>query len=78
MAPGPDGTPTRWAIEGDPPGGMVRAGWTRSAAKVGDKITVTLNPMITGQLGGHYVSAVLPGNKMIGRHSDQVAPPKPN
>jgi hypothetical protein len=30
--------------------------------------------MITGQLGGHYVTAVLPGNLQIGRHSDQAAP----
>ena len=36
-------------------------------------MVLTINPMITGQLGGHYVTAVLPGNLQIGRHSDQVA-----
>ena len=67
MAPGPDGKVSRWAVEGDGPGGMTRAGWARSAAKPGDKITLTINPMITGQLGGHYVAAVLPNNVTINR-----------
>ena len=67
QAPGPDGKVARWAIEGDGPGGMTRAGWKRTAAKPGDKITLTINPMITGQLGGHYVTAVLPGNITIKR-----------
>ena len=67
QAPGPDGKVVRWAIEGDGPGGMTRAGWKRTAAKPGDKITLTINPMITGQLGGHYVTAVLPGNITIKR-----------
>jgi hypothetical protein len=31
--------------------------------------------MITGQIGGHYVTAVLPGNVQIGRHSDQAVKP---
>ena len=74
QAPGPDGKMTRWAVEGDGPGGMERAGWKKSAAKPGDKITLTINPMITGQVGGHYVTAVLPGNVQIGRHSDQAVP----
>ena len=73
MVTGADGKSERWAVEGDPPGGMARAGWLRTSAKPGDKVVLTINPMITGQLGGHYVTAVLPGNLQIGRHSDQVA-----
>ena len=75
MVKGADGKTERWAVEGDPPGGMARAGWLRTSTKPGDKIELTINPMITGQLGGHYVTAVLPGNLQIGRHSDQIAKP---
>jgi hypothetical protein len=70
-APGADGKVTDWAIEGDPPGGMTRAGWKKDAAKPGDKITIVINPMVTGQVGGHFVSAILPGNINVGRHADQ-------
>ena len=73
MVTGADGKTERWAVEGDPPGGMARAGWLRTSAKPGDKVVLTINPMITGQLGGPYVTAVLPGNLQIGRHADQVA-----
>ena len=67
MAPGPDGKVTRWAIEGDGPGAMTRRGWKRDSAKVGDRVTLVINPLITGQLGGHYVEAELPGGLKIVR-----------
>lgn len=70
-APGADGKVTDWAVEGDPPGGMTRAGWKKDSAKPGDKITIVINPMVTGQVGGHFVSATFANGVEVGRHSDQ-------
>ena len=64
----------RWAVEGDPPGGMQKVGWKKTSANPGDTITVTVNPMVTGQLGGHYVSAVLPGGVKVNRGGAVGAP----
>ena len=66
QAPGPGGKMERWAIEANNLGAMVRAGWKAGAVKAGDKITMTINPMKDGRAGGHYVSAILPGNVTVG------------
>ncbi len=70
---GPDKKVVRHPVEGDAPGNMTRRGWTRSAAKVGDKVTLVINPMQNGEPGGHYVTAILPGNKKIERAAPEVA-----
>lgn len=69
VAPGPQGgDPIRWTIEGNPPAGMERDGWKKDSAKAGDTITMVINPLRTGQVGGgHYVSAELPGGVKAGR-----------
>jgi hypothetical protein len=60
------GAQARWTIEGNPPAGMARDGWKKSGAKVGDVITIVINPLRVGGNGGHYVSAILPGNVKVG------------
>jgi len=59
--PAQGGAPARWTIEGNPPAAMERQGWKKGAAKPGDVITLVINPLRNGQVGGHYVSALLPG-----------------
>jgi hypothetical protein len=36
----PDGTSTKWGIEGGPPNGLIRNGITKDSLKVGEELTV--------------------------------------
>jgi hypothetical protein len=45
--------PTLWLMEMTSPGNLVRAGgWTRTAVKPGDKVTVNFSPLRDGRKGG--------------------------
>ena len=45
--------PTMWLLEMTSPGNLVRAGgWTRTAVKPGDKVTVDFAPLRDGRHGG--------------------------
>ena len=46
-----------WGIEGRSPIYLARRGWSRSTLKPGDKITVTVRPMKSGEKGGMFVNA---------------------
>ena len=37
---GTDGAATNWALEMGSPNGLIRAGWTRTAMKIGDLVSV--------------------------------------
>src|SRR5688572_20599949 len=47
--PDAKGAPTLWSIEMNPPPYLVRSGWKSSTLKPGDKVSVTLNPIRTGE-----------------------------
>ena len=47
------GEPTMWLLEMTSPGNLVRAGgWTRTAVRPGDRVTVDLAPLRDGKKGG--------------------------
>ena len=47
------GEPTLWLMEMTSPGNLVRAGgWTRTAVRPGDKVTVDFAPLRDGKKGG--------------------------
>jgi hypothetical protein len=48
-----------WTIELTSPGNLTRMGWTRHALKVGDKVTVEINPLRDGQHGGSLKKIVI-------------------
>ena len=59
------GKTTEYSIEGASVNSLARQGWTRNAFKAGDKVTVYVNPLKTGEPGGSFVRAVLPdGSKL--------------
>jgi hypothetical protein len=39
-----------------PPSYLIRAGWTRSTVKPGDRVTAVIQPMLNGDPGGVFVS----------------------
>jgi hypothetical protein len=72
------GTTTLWSIEMNPPPYLVRAGWKSTSLKAGDKVSVTLNPIRTGDPGGIFVSVTLPDGRVLGgRGGGPAAAPAP-
>jgi hypothetical protein len=60
----PDATTNQsatWSVEGGSTAILMRMGWSRNALKPGDKVTVVLNPLRTGAIGGSLVSASIDG-----------------
>jgi hypothetical protein len=57
--------PTVWSVEMNPPPYLVRSGWKASTLKPGDKISVTLNPIRTGEPGGIFVSVMLADGRVL-------------
>ena len=55
-----DGKVTTWGLEGMSPNFLARRGWTRTTLEVGDEVTVTLNPLNSGEPGGMFVSTTTP------------------
>ena len=70
-APGADGKAAAWAIEMNGPNNMVRLGWKRSTIKVGDKVSVRINPLRNGQPGGWYLGITLPDGIVLGGEPPQ-------
>jgi hypothetical protein len=63
---GPDGTPAVWSIEMNPPPFLIRAGWKSTTLKPGDRVSVTVNPIRTGEPGGIFVSVTLADGRVLG------------
>ncbi len=62
-----------WTVEMTAPNVLINQGWTRNALKVGDKVTLYVNPLknaITlndGSQGSLYVGVVLADGNKLGR-----------
>ncbi len=59
------GKPTHWSIELNSPNNLKRQGWTRSALKPGDKVTLRMNPLRDGNKGGLFLDVKLPNGKVL-------------
>jgi hypothetical protein len=69
---------TVWSIEMNPPPYLIRAGWRSSTLKAGDKVSVTLNPIRSGDPGGIFVSVTLADGRVFGgRAGGRGAAPAP-
>jgi hypothetical protein len=72
----PDGV---WTVEMTAPNILINQGWTRTALKNGDKVTVYVNPLRNkvelndGSTGGLYVGVVLANGSTLGRTDGQGA-----
>jgi hypothetical protein len=68
--PNAQGKLESWAIEMNSPNNLVHAGWKRSTLKLGDKVTVKINPLRDGRPGGLYVGITLPDGRYLGAPAD--------
>src|SRR6185503_5434462 len=83
----PDGTKTRWGLEGMSPNFLGRRGWTKNTFRPGDHIKVVIWPLKSGEPGGTLQRATLPdGSEVVnfggggggggGRATGGAAPPQ--
>jgi uncharacterized protein DUF6152 len=69
--PNDKGGVDRWGVELGSPQSMARNGWRSNLLKAGDKVTVVVNPLKSGEFGGIFVSMELAdGRKLGGRATD--------
>jgi Family of unknown function (DUF6152) len=60
------GKVVHWSVETLSPGKLVRAGWGKEAVKVGDGITITLDPARSGAPVGFLRKLVFDNGKELG------------
>jgi hypothetical protein len=70
-----------WQVELNSPNNLTRQGWRSTSVKVGDEVTLLLNPLRDGSKGGLFMSVTLPDGKVLGdptrRGGGPVNVPKP-
>ena len=69
------GKEVEYSIEGGSPNGLSRAGWKRTSLKPGDKVSIKIHPLKSGEKGGSFMSATLPDGSTLGRTGAQLASP---
>ena len=75
--PNSKGVVETWNIEMTAPGILAKAGWKSTTLKAGDKVTLGIHPLLTGEPGGLFVSVTLPdGRVMMERAQPPAAAPK--
>lgn len=63
--PGEDGELKHWSIELGSPSILQSTGWKFSSLKKGDKTTLVINPLKSGQAGGFLYTATLPDGRVL-------------
>jgi len=69
------GKVTEWSIEGRSPNVLVRRGWTKSIMATGDKVTVVVYPLKSGEPGGAFVRLTLPGGRELNADTPTAVDP---
>ena len=60
------GAVKHWSIELGSPSILMQAGWKFSALKSGDRVTLVVNPLKSGQPGGLLLQATLADGRVLG------------
>jgi len=80
--PNAKGASDKWGIELNSPNNLARQGWRSSLLHPGDKVTVVLNPLRSGEHGGLFLqlttaSGQVIGDKFLTRANAQTGSPPP-
>jgi hypothetical protein len=63
--PDDKGAVKHWSIELGSPSILMQSGWKFNSIKAGDKLTLIINPMKSGQAGGFLATATLPDGRVL-------------
>jgi hypothetical protein len=72
------GSVRNWVVETANPTDMTRRGWARRSFKVGDEVTVTLQPVKSGAPVGRIRSVVLPNGETLSTGGGAPPPAAPS
>jgi hypothetical protein len=61
-----DGKVTHWSVEGGSVVGLAREGWTRRTLQPGDRISLVMHPLRSGEHGGSLMGVVTARGKVLG------------
>jgi hypothetical protein len=64
--PNESGGTDRWGVELGSPNSLGRNGWKSTILKPGDKVTVVVNPLKSGEFGGIFLSITLADGRTLG------------
>ena len=70
MVPSGAGEPDKYSVEAANPGQLRRDGFSKGSMSPGDKITVYMAPLKSGEKGGALHAVVLSDGKMLGARAD--------
>jgi hypothetical protein len=71
------GTVRNWSVETQNPTSMTQRGWSRTSFKVGDEVTVTIEPVKNGQPVGRILTAIRAnGQKLVAATGTLPAAPQ--
>jgi hypothetical protein len=73
--PNASGGSEKWSVECNSPNNLARQGWKSTTLKPGDKVTIIIHPLRSGEKGGSFVSVTLPDGSVLSDPSYR-APPK--
>jgi hypothetical protein len=59
------GKTTEWSIEGRSPNVLARRGWTRNSVKPGDRVTLTVYPLLNGNPGGAIITVKFADGRVL-------------
>jgi hypothetical protein len=65
VAPEAGGMPVEWTIEMGAPGGLARAGWTKTSLKPGDNVELHIYPLKSGAPGGAFKEVTTADGKVL-------------
>lgn len=60
-----NGDVVNWSAEANNPADMLERGWTAHSIKIGDEVTVTVNPVKDGKAVGRIVQVILPDGSVL-------------
>lgn len=69
-----DGTVRNWTVETSNPPDMVNRGWSRRSFKAGDRVTVTVEPVKSGNPVGRVLEVAFPDGRILSTRGGGVAP----
>jgi hypothetical protein len=73
--PDDKGTVVKWGVEMTSPTYLVRAGWKSNSVKPGDKVTVVVNPVRSGEPTGIFLNIVLPDGRKLTERPARLGQP---